>query len=113
MNSPVAGVDLGEGEKFRTKIEIMAEILRIAVNNFDIVGKVVDSWYASFRFLGNDFVTELKSNRKASFQCHEEMTAKNRDMFLSIDEIVESTFLLFQRNSDILKDFPLHRSFHV
>jgi hypothetical protein len=98
---------------FRTKIEIMEDILHIAEDNFNVAGKTVDSWYSSFGFLGKNFVTELKSNRKASFHDLGKITKKNRDLFYTMDEILETTFLLFQVDRDILKDFPLSRSFSV
>ncbi|EQD26014.1 Transposase, ISC1217 [mine drainage metagenome] len=93
------------GDEFRTKIEIMGEIFKIAQDNFNIAGKVVDSWYSSFKFLGNNFVTEMKSNRKASFENLGKMTKKNSDLFLTMDEILESTFLFLDRDSEILKKF--------
>ncbi|EQD79220.1 Transposase, ISC1217 [mine drainage metagenome] len=98
------------GDEFRTKIEIMGEIFKIAQDNFNIAGKVVDSWYSSFKFLGNNFVTEMKSNRKASLENLGKMTKKNSGLFLTMDEILESTFLLLDRDSEILKDFPLYRT---
>ncbi|MCL6090927.1 MAG: transposase [Candidatus Thermoplasmatota archaeon] len=101
------------GDEFKTKIEIMEEIFRIAEDNFNLAGKIVDSRYSSFKFLGRNFVTEMKSDRKASFQSLGKMTGKNRDLFFTMDEILESTFLMFERNSDILKDFPMYRTFRV
>ncbi len=52
--------------KFRTKLEIMEELLDIAKRNLNVTGKVFDSWYSSFRLLGDHYVTELKSDRKVS-----------------------------------------------
>lgn len=101
------------GVDFRTKLEIMEDIFHTATDNFNVIGKVVDSWYSSFEFLGRNFVTELKGNRKASFQRLGKMTNRNRDLFYSMDEIIDSAFLLFGRHSDILKEFPLYRSFKV
>ncbi|MHB1440165.1 MAG: transposase family protein [Cuniculiplasma sp.] len=101
------------GVQFKTKIEIMEEIFRIAENNFNIKGKIVDSWYSSFKFLGKNFVTEMKSDRKASFESLGKMTRKNSDLFLTMEEILETTFIMFERNSEILKDFPLYRTFKV
>ena len=101
------------GKEFKTKLEIMEEIFNIAENNFNVTGKVVDSWYSSIKFLGSNYVTELKANRKASFDALGRMTIKNRDLFYTMDEIVESTFLMYNRHSDTLKDFPLQREFKV
>ena len=101
------------GKEFKTKLEIMEDIFSIAENNFNVTGKVVDSWYSSIKFLGNNYVTELKANRKASFDNIGRMTVKNRDLFYTMDEIVESTFLMYNRHSDTLKDFPLQREFQV
>ena len=41
------------------------------------------------------------------------MTVKNRDLFYTMDEIIELTFLMYERDSDTLKDFPLQREFRV
>jgi hypothetical protein len=101
------------GKEFKTKLEIMEALFSIAENNFNVTGKVVDSWYSSIKFLGNNYVTELKSNRKASFYNLGRMTLKNRDLFYTMDEIVESTFLMYNRHSDTLKEFPLQREFKV
>ncbi len=101
------------GTRFMTKLEIMEDIFSIAENNFNVAGKVVDSWYSSIKFLGNNYVTELKSNRKASFYNLGRMTIKNRDLFYTMDEILESTFLMYNRDSYTLKEFPLQREFTV
>jgi len=91
----------------------MEDIFSIAEKNFNVTGKVVDSWYSSVKFLGNNYVTELKGNRKASFDNLGRMTVKNRDIFYTMDEILESTFLMYNRDSDTLKEFPLQREFKV
>jgi hypothetical protein len=95
------------GKEFKTKLEIMEDIFNIADDNFNVAGKVVDSWYSSLKFLGNNYVTELKANRKASFYDIGRMTVKNRDLFYTMDEILESTFLMYNRDSDTLKEFPI------
>ncbi len=100
-------------KEFKTKFEIMEDIFSIAENNFNVAGKVVDSWHSSVKFLGNNYVTELKSNRKASFYNLGRMNAKNRDLFYTMDEILESTFLMYGRHSGTLKEFPLQREFTV
>jgi hypothetical protein len=101
------------GKEFKTKLEIMESLFNIAEDTFNVTGKVVDSWYSSIKFLGNNYVTELKANRKASFYNLGRMTVKNRDLFYTMDEIVESTFLMYNRHSDTLKEFPLQREFKV
>ncbi len=101
------------GTRFMTKLEIMEDIFNTAENNFNVSGKVVDSWYSSVKFLGNNYVTELKANRKASFYNLGRMTIKNRDLFYTMDEILESTFLMYNRDSYTLKEFPLQREFTV
>ena len=101
------------GKEFKTKLEIMEYIFNTAENNFNVAGKVVDSWYSSVKFLGNNYVTELKSNRKASFDNMGRMTVKNSDLFYTMDEIIESTFLMHERDSDTLREFPLQREFHA
>ena len=100
-------------KEFKTKLEIMEDIFSIAENNFNVSGKVVDSWYSSVKFLGNNYVTELKANRKASFYNLGRMTIKNRDLFYTMDEIIESTFIMHERDSGTLKEFPLQREFTV
>ncbi len=70
------------GTRFMTKLEIMEDIFNTAENNFNVAGKVVDSWYSSVKFLGNNYVTELKANRKASFDNLGRMNAKNRGFVL-------------------------------
>ncbi|EQD75729.1 Transposase, ISC1217 [mine drainage metagenome] len=105
--------DAGNEGKFRTKLEIMGEIFGIATENFNVTGKVVDSWYSSARFLGVNFTTELKSNRKVSIDHMGKMTRKNRDMFYTMDEILATTFTMFENNTDILGEFPLYNSFNA
>ena len=78
-----------------------------------MAGKVVDSWYSSIKFLGSNFVTELKSNRKASFDNMGRMTVKNSDLFYTMDEIIESTLIMHERDSDTLREFPFQREFTV
>ena len=36
---------------FKTKLDIMGNLFAIASENFNVTGKVVDSWYSSFTFL--------------------------------------------------------------
>ena len=91
----------------------MEDIFSIAENNFNVAGKVVDIWHSSIKFLGNNYLTELKSNRKASFDNLGRMTMKNRDLFYTMDEIIESTFIMHQMDSDTLREFPLQREFTV
>ena len=106
--------DSGENNNnFKTKLDIMADLFEIASENFNVTGKVVDSWYSSFSFLGENYTTELRSNRKASFQDLGKIGKKNRDMFYTMDEILEFTFLLYNNSTGILKEFPLYRSFHI
>lgn len=106
--------DSGENNTdFKTKLDIMGNLFAIASENFNVTGKVVDSWYSSFSFLGENYTTELRSNRKASFQDFGKIGKKNRDMFYTMDEILESTFLLYENSTGILKEFPLYRSFHI
>ena len=93
-------VKMAQSEKeFKTKLEIMSDIFNTAENNFNVSGKVVDSWYSSVKFLGSNYVTELKSNRKASFYDMGRMTVKNSDLFYTMDEIIESTFIMHERDS--------------
>ncbi len=99
--------------EFKTKLETMSDLFAIACENFNVTGKVVDSWYSSFSFLGENYTTELKSNRKASFQDLGKMIRKNSDMFCTMDEILETTFLMYENSTGILKEFPLYRSFHI
>ena len=94
-------------------LEIMEDIFSIAENNFNVAGKVVDIWHSSIKFLGNNYLTELKSNRKASFDNLGRMTMKNRDLFYTMDAIIESTFIMHQMDSDTLREFPLQREFTV
>ena len=53
------------GQEFKTKIDLVADFLMNAYENFNVVKVVTDSWYASSDFLKNAklFVTELKCNR--------------------------------------------------
>ena len=95
-------------DKFRTKLENMTELFEITSSNFNISGKTVDSWYSSNRFLGVHYVTELKSNRKVSPVDMGKMTNRNNDLFYSLDELPETTFVMHERNLDILEDFPLY-----
>ncbi|WMT50869.1 MAG: hypothetical protein RE471_07795 [Ferroplasma sp.] len=41
------------------------------------------------------------------------MTMKNSDLFYNMDEIIESTFLMHEMDSDTLREFPLQREFTV
>jgi hypothetical protein len=68
----------------------------------------MDSWYSSHRLLEDHYVTEMRSNRKVSLVNLGKMTRKNSDLFYTMDEILETTFLMYERDSDILKDFPLY-----
>jgi hypothetical protein len=95
-------------DRFRTKLEIMTELFEIASGNFRISGKTVDSWYSSNRFLGVHYVTELRSNRKVSPVDMGKMTNSNHDMFYSLDELLETTFVMRERDLDILSDFPMY-----
>ena len=70
---------------FSTKLDIMGNLFAIASENFNVTGKVVDSWYSSFTFLGENYTTELRSNRKASLDDLGKMTKTNRDMFYTMD----------------------------
>lgn len=101
--------DNNENNKdFMTKLQIMTVLLKRASDNFNIVGKTVDSWYSSHKFLEDHYVTEMKSNRKASLFNMGKITGKNRDLFYTMDELLETTFLMYERDSDMLKDFPLY-----
>ena len=91
----------------------MEDIFNTAENNFNVAGKVVDSWYSSVKFLGNNYVTEFKAHRKASFYDIGRMTIKNRNLFYTMDEILESTFIMHERDSDTLNEFPLQREFRM
>ena len=75
-------------------------------------GKVVDSWYSGIKFPGNNYVTELKSSRKASFDNIGRMI-RNSDLFYTMDEIIESTLIMHERDSDTLREFQLQREFTV
>jgi len=66
-----------------------------------------------FQVSWENYVIELKSDEKASLQDIGKMTRKNSDLFYTMDEIAESTFLMFERHSDILQDFPMQREFSV
>ena len=99
------------GEEFKTKLEIMSDIFSIAEDSFNVTGKVVDSGYSSVKFPGNNYVTELRSSRKASFDNIERMTLRNSDLFYTMDEIIESTLIMHERDSDTLKEFPLQRKY--
>ena len=70
---------------------MMEEFFNTASENFNISGKTVDSWYSSFHFLGNNFTTELKSNRKASLEHIGKMTIKNRNKFYKLDKLYMGT----------------------
>ena len=59
----------------------MSDIFSIAEDSFNVTGKVVDSGYSSVKFPGNNYVTELRSSRKASFNNIGRMTVKNSDLF--------------------------------
>ncbi|MHB1439786.1 MAG: transposase [Cuniculiplasma sp.] len=100
--------DSSKNNGFMTKLEIMKDIFKRAMDNFNIVGKTVDSWYSSHRLLEDHYVTEMRSNRKVSLVNLGKMTRKNSDLFYTMDEILETTFLMYERDSDILKDFPLY-----
>lgn len=97
----------GEGD-FRTKLQIMKEMEGIAHENFNVAGKTVDSWYSAFSFLDRNFVTELKANRKVSLCNIGPITRNSRDMFLTMDEILETTFVMFGKSGEALEDFPLY-----
>ena len=99
-------------KEFKTKLEIMEDIFNTAENNFNVSGKVVNSWYSGIKFPGNNYVTELKSNRKASFYDMGWMI-RNSDLFYTMDEIIESTLIMHERDSDTLKEFPFQREFTV
>ena len=96
------------GDSFRTKLQIMQSLLETAESEFNIVGKTFDSWYSASNMMDDNFVTELKSNRKVSLEYMGKMVSRNRDLFLTLDEVLETTFMMFERDSDILKDFPLY-----
>ncbi len=98
------------GGAFKTKLQIMQELLGIAKERFNIVGKTFDSWYSANALMDENYVTELKSNRRVSTEYMGKMTAKNSSFFLTLDELLDVTFIMLKRNSDILKDFPLYRN---
>ena len=41
------------------------------------------------------------------------LTVKNRDMLYTVDEILEYTFIVYERDSGTLKELPLQREFAV
>ena len=100
----------GNERNFRTKLQIMDDLFTIASKNFNVAGKTADSWYSSYKFLGDHYITEMKSNRKASLVNMGKITNRNRDLFYTMDEILETTFLMHERDSDsgMLEDFPLY-----
>ena len=104
------------GSEFRTKLEIMEELIGIAGNNFNVTGKVLDSWYSSFHLMGNYYVTEMKSDRKASFTDLGKIKPSNHDLFFTMNEILDITMFMESRDIDQdspLKDFPLCRQYNV
>ncbi len=96
------------GDSFMTKLQIMQGLLEVAKSEFNVVGKTLDSWYSSKNMMDDNFVTELKANRKVSLEYMGKMTPRNRDLFLTLNEVLETTFVMSERDSDILKDFPLY-----
>ena len=104
------------GSEFRTKLEIMEELIGIAGNNFNVTGKVLDSWYSSFHLMGDHYVTEMKSDRKASFTDLGKIKPSNHDLFFTMNEILDITVFMESRDIDQdspLKDFPLCRQYNV
>jgi hypothetical protein len=101
------------GKEFKTKLEIMSDIFSIAEDSFNLAGKVVDSWYLSVKFLSSNYVTELRANRNASFDNSGRITIKNSGLFYTMGEIIESTFIMHERDSDTLKEFQLQRELHA
>jgi hypothetical protein len=104
------------GSEFRTKLEIMEELIGIAGNNFNVTGKVLDSWYSSFHLMGDHYVTEMKSDRKASFTNLGKIKPSNHDLFFTMNEILDVTMFMKSRDIDHdspLKDFPLCRQYNV
>lgn len=98
--------DAGDG--FRTKLQIIEDLFRKATENFNVTGKTVDSWYSSHEFLGDHYVTEFRSNRKISTVDMGKKTRRNADLFYSLNEILETTFIMHERDTDILEDFPIY-----
>ena len=86
----------------------MTELFEIALDNFNVLGKTVDSWYSSNKFLGVNYITGLKGNRKVSLVNMGKMTNRNHDVFYTTNEILETTFIIRERDLDILSDFPLY-----
>ena len=99
--------------EFKTRLEIMEDIFNTAENNFNVSGKVVDSWYSSIKFPSSNYVTELKFNRNGSFYNLGKVTIKNRNLFYTMDKIIESTFVMHERDSDTLNEFLPPRGFTV
>lgn len=93
---------------FKTKLQIMGDLFTEAEENFNIIGKTLDSWYSGKKFLGDHYITEMKTNRKVSLSDMGKKTRGNADLFYSINEILETTFILHERDTDILADFPLY-----
>ena len=54
----------GEKVEFKTKIQAYLEILPILEEEFNVVGKVFDSWYVNSKTLLEDTVGELKANAR-------------------------------------------------
>ncbi|AWR94019.1 hypothetical protein DFR85_04735 [Acidianus brierleyi] len=54
----------GEKVEFKTKIQAYLEILPILEEEFNVVGKVFDSWYVNSKTLLEDTVRELKANAR-------------------------------------------------
>ena len=59
--------------------------------------------------MGSNYVTGLRANWNASFDNIGRITIKNSDLFYTMGEIIESTFIMHERDSDILKEFQLQR----
>ena len=97
------------GKSFKTKLQIMQDILGIAKERFNIVGKTFDSWYSAKALMDESYVTELKANRRVSTEYMGKMTSKSSYYFLTLDELLDVAFIMLKRDSNILGDFPLYR----
>ena len=78
------------GQEFKTKIDLVADFLMNAYENFNLMKVVTDSWYASSDFLKNAklFVTELKCNRVVK-QSEVSVVRRKHDKtgWMSLDEL--------------------------
>ena len=69
----------------------------------------VELWYESFSFHVDNFITKFEVKGEKPFHDIGKIISRNMEMFLSTNEMLESTFLIFQRNFVITIVFLLVR----